>query len=1035
VTLTIHETEEDANFNNGVGANPIANLNAYTNVQAYTTGGIQTLYITVHSATTECYDVVELQLIVHPVPVATDPLEDFPMCDNGQSDTDGIAIFDLTTYQGTVLNTMDPAQYSVSYHQTQADAALGTPAIQNPAQYQSATGTVYIRVTNNATGCYDIVALVLTVNPLPVANQPTPYTLCDVNNPGDEIEVFDLTSKITEITGGVDGVEVTFYHTNADAIAMTSPITNPANYTNSTNGVEPIFVRVTDNDTGCYRIVLMDIRVEPLPQLTMPTADDLTVCDTNGSGYGNFDLDALTQNMINNGVGLTVAFYHTAQDAAMGYNPIQVTNNYQNQVAYNQTIYVVATNTITGCQSVVYPINLVVAPAPHVVSLPDLTQCDDVDSNNYDNQMVFDLTQQDAAIEAQLGVAAGTYTIHYFAQEASANAGAPRITVPQSYFGTDGQTIWVRIEVPGTECYQVSSFELNVSQPQELATPTMYTKCDEDLPNDGLTSFDLTVKNDYILTPYGVGESNVVEYFETEADMDSNNPIATPEDYTNTVNPQTLYVRVTTPQGCKSYSFLTLRVTPLPTPNQTPEALELCDVNAPGDGIEVFDLTAANNNILANDSQSQISYYTTEAAALAGDTTAAEYISTPTAYSNTTAWTDTVWARISLIGSEPSDPGCVQVVALPLVVNPLPPVFNSAGQVYPYAICSPASTGTATFYIMDHVSNILTEAGLNPLDYTIRFYYDMAAYNAGTALPHVYTNTTPYAQPILVYVENKDTDCFILATMYLYAEQAAVANTANALFECDYDGTNDGYYTAFNLNVQDAAILASQPASTFSVDYYTSQAAADAADTTSADYIATPTAFVNTSNPQTIWAVVTNLSTTAPCRDVTSFEISVGLLPEPSISSENDDMYVCLSYPDRTPLKTLMLYSNTAATGYTYQWYKDGVAIAGATGQNYAAVEAGIYTVTVWSADSCQSDPITGFEVFESGPASAVSEPGYTVSNPFGQEQSIVVLVEGYGDYQYALSEYGPWQNSNVFTDVPGGPQTIYVRDANTQDE
>jgi valyl-tRNA synthetase len=54
------------------------------------------------------------------------------------------------------------------------------------------------------------------------------------------------------------------------------------------------------------------------------------------------------------------------------------------------------------------------------------------------------------------------------------------------------------------------------------------------------------------------------------------------------------------------------------------------------------------------------------------------------------------------------------------------------------------------------------------------------------------------------------------------------------------------------------------------------------------------------------------------------------------------------------------------------------------------------------------------------------------VSNAFNENQTITVLVEGYGEYQYSLYPEGPWQNSNVFTNVPMGEQKIYVRDVKT---
>ncbi|MEE1900219.1 hypothetical protein V1389_17895, partial [Flavobacterium rakeshii] len=258
------------------------------------------------------------------------------------------------------------AQYSVSYHESAQDAADNAGPITNPASYISTGGIVFIRVTNNATGCYDVVELELIVHPLPQANPPTPYTLCDentVNGQPDETEVFDLTSKTEEIIGTQDGINLTFHHTLADAEAGTNAIANPEAYTNQST-VEAIYVRVTFEATDCYRIVLLDIRVAPLPVLVPPSAEDLLVCDPDGDGFAQFDLEALVEDMVDNGEDLSVTFHETAIDAENGLNPIPNTDNYTNNVAYAQTIYVRVENTVTGCYTATaYALDLVVVDA------------------------------------------------------------------------------------------------------------------------------------------------------------------------------------------------------------------------------------------------------------------------------------------------------------------------------------------------------------------------------------------------------------------------------------------------------------------------------------------------------------------------------------------------------------------------------------------------------------------------------------------------------------------------------------------------
>jgi hypothetical protein len=56
-----------------------------------------------------------------------------------------------------------------------------------------------------------------------------------------------------------------------------------------------------------------------------------------------------------------------------------------------------------------------------------------------------------------------------------------------------------------------------------------------------------------------------------------------------------------------------------------------------------------------------------------------------------------------------------------------------------------------------------------------------------------------------------------------------------------------------------------------------------------------------------------------------------------------------------TITETAKVLSAPAGTGYTYQWYKDGLPISGATSQTYKPTQDGSYTVKVTNAGSCSA--------------------------------------------------------------------------------
>ncbi|MCO6148913.1 hypothetical protein, partial [Flavobacterium sp. NRK1] len=200
-------------------------------------------------------------------------------------------------------------------------------------------------------------------------------------------EVFDLTSRIPDFIADASGMTITFHHSFADAQGDANPISeaDALAYENQGPQVETLFVRFEVTATGCYRIGFLDLRVEHQPIILEPTQDELTVCDTNGQGIGEFDLAALEESMANGDLDLVITFHETAEDAIAGINPIPTTENYVNAVPYIQDIYVRVTDTRSGCSNTVpYVLTLIVSPAPQAPSLEDLTFCDDADNNGQD---------------------------------------------------------------------------------------------------------------------------------------------------------------------------------------------------------------------------------------------------------------------------------------------------------------------------------------------------------------------------------------------------------------------------------------------------------------------------------------------------------------------------------------------------------------------------------------------------------------------------------------------------------------------------
>jgi gliding motility-associated-like protein len=999
VVMTVHETYTDA-VN---GASAITDVTSYPNIVAC----LQTVFVRVSYEITGCSNIVELQLIVNPTPQATeiDPLQ---VCD---TDTDGIGTFNLNAATPQILGSLDASAHTVAYYLSQDNAQTGTEPIAGLEFFNNTTPfsqTIWVSVTNTATGCFDVIPLGLIVNPLPLAPMPavSPLTLCDYNNPGDEVEIFDLSTKIPEILMNQTGMEVAFYFSQADALLQVSPL--PLLYPNADNA-QTIWITVTNAATGCFVITTMDLRVEPLPTLIKPSGP-VVKCDADDDCFAEFDLTELVSDMLQSAPNITVTFHETLTDAQTGNTSIANPGAYTNVVECVQPIWVRAQDDLTGCWSVI-DIELNVIRAPEMPTLTDLTSCDE-DSDPQDGQTNFNLTEQTPVILAAQSGPAADYTVEYFISQNDADTGtAPIIPADNFTNGPNPQTIFVRVTKIDGECYTTGTFELIVNTPLALITPAPLSLCD-DGPTTAIpqTSFDLTVKDAEItqnLSGY------TVTYYPSFAQALAGTGAISDTDavaYTNQTNPQTLGVVVTSALGCASYTTMDIRVLPLPTPMIDPEPLEACDDNLP-QGTEMFDLTVNQSYIADDDPNLTFEYYPSQQAAISGT----GQIIPATAYEGS----GSVWIKVINAQASSSGDNCYVLVEQQLIVNPLPDVALNTT----YTFCDTSNTGTGTF-ILSSVNDQVLLPPQDPDDFIITYHLTQADAQTGTGpLADSYTiNTT---QNVYAHVENILTGCVnATGVVTLTVAAGAIAASPAPYAVCDTD--TDGVLNIDLATLFSTTVLAGQAPAGFSVTYYPTQA--DALAGTGA---LTPSSY--DAQTGTIYAVVTNTTTLCPSTPA-PIQITIEPLAKPVISAVGNN--ICVEWGTNALISGLTLDSGLDPADYSFQWLLNNVAITGATGATFDVTDpvngAGDYTVvaTSLSALGCVSAPSPVFTVIKSGPAVAIGQ-GYSVSNAFGESQTITILVNGYGNYVYSL-DGGPFvNNGGIFTDVSPGPHTVVVMDSN----
>ncbi|WP_353779907.1 PKD domain-containing protein, partial [Winogradskyella sp. 3972H.M.0a.05] len=122
------------------------------------------------------------------------------------------ATFDLNDAVADLLAPADPADYTVTYYNSQNDAENDLNSV-NPAAYLGTDGEViYVRVVETATNCFEVGSFQLTINTLSIPAVLTPLEECD-DAVADGFTAFTLTEADAEVLGTQDPADYTVtYH-------------------------------------------------------------------------------------------------------------------------------------------------------------------------------------------------------------------------------------------------------------------------------------------------------------------------------------------------------------------------------------------------------------------------------------------------------------------------------------------------------------------------------------------------------------------------------------------------------------------------------------------------------------------------------------------------------------------------------------------------------------------------------------------------------------------------------------------------------
>lgn len=807
----------DLSFYN-TNADAIAEINQLPDMVTNTTNG-QTVYARLNDLDSGCFGINTFELRVNAQPVAMDAT--FNACDTDQN---GITAIDTALINPLVSSSSLPLEFT--YYNSQANATAGVNPFTTVFNNTTNMQTIYARVTDPATGCFDTSTVVLNIIPAPILSETVTYIdACDQDYDG--FAVFNLTTVENQFTAGLTGVTVSYHLTLTDANSAINPIANPSSFPNTIAQVQPVFIRV-ENTSGCASMGRINLYTNYLLDAT--AIDDFETCDDpSNDGFEPFDLSQMEIDILNGAQDIEIYFYLTEPDQLADVNRLDETQNITN-TTNPQTLWIrLESPTCTELAQ----IELIVVPYFAAQPAPDQTYCDE-DQDQLTNVI---LNTFDDAVRGSLPA---DLPVRYYLTEQDAIDGTNAITVFNNTSPTF--TVWAQT-ANALGCVDQHPLNITVLPAPVATNPAPIIICDNDA--DGFSTLDLTAQQAQINT-----EANrTITYHNSFMDAsDHANAIVNTTSYN--AQTETIFVRVAnTTTGCFNIATQAIIVNTLPVFTAI-TLYNLCETD--GDRVEPFFFNTKTNEILNGQTGKTVSYYENATNAL----NATNPINPAVGYLNTSS-PQTIYVRVENI----SDPTCYGTSSFQIEVNDAP-TYNTPLDL---ERCDDNNDGISTFNLQN-VANQIRTGVTNNLQ--VSFYISTVDADAAqNELPLTYTNVTN-PQTLIARIGN-DQLCYELEPFTLNVVDAPVVTTVAASQVCDddYDGLG-----VFDLRFRESEIVGTRPFNSV-ITWHT-----DIIDANAGTNAITDTQnFNNTANPQTVYLRVFN--TVSQCYSLSPLELQVLLPP------------------------------------------------------------------------------------------------------------------------------------------------------------
>lgn len=238
------------------------------------------------------------------------------------------------------------------------------------------------------------------------------------------------------------------------------------------------------------------------------------------------------------------------------------------------------------------------------------------------------------------------------------------------------------------------------------------------------------------------------------------------------------------------------------------------------------------------------------------------------------------------------------------------------------------------------------------------------------------------------------------------------------ILKCDSDAIDD-QTTEFDLTVNEAMFVSNQPDVTMTYHNNINDAI------TGENPIATPTAYTNISNPETIYMRMKR--TTTDCFETSQFQL---VITNPVVAGQPNDLSLCDSKENGRQKFNLTLNDALIKDGNTtasLNYYASESAAQQEINPLPPIYESG--NATIWArlenTQGCYGYDITSFTITVTPLPDIVYS--LDIKDLTVDDNSIKIVMPDAEDYEFALDN-GPYSDNAFFGGLEPGPYTVYIR-------